>query len=96
MSEEKFDDEFLCLNLRRQPPQTRLVLVGWSTQYQLFSKFLCQSFFESKSGLLVESPLVGCKTPGKPQIFVWQLLHANEQTATLTISTRPLFDIFVD
>ena len=96
VSEEEFDDEFLCLDLRRQPPQTRLVLIGRSTQDQLFSKFFCQSFFEPRRGLIIESPLIGCKTLGNPQLFVWQLLHANEKTTTLTISTRPLFDVFVD
>ena len=94
--EEEFDDEFLCFDLCSQSPQARLIRIGRSTQDQLFSKFFCQSFLKPKCGLIIESTLVGCKTVGNPQLFMWQLLHANEKTATMTVSTRPLFDVFVN
>ena len=94
--EEQFDDDFFCLDLRCQPPQARLVLIGRRAQDQLFPKFLREFFLQAKCRLVVEREAVARQTRGQPKFVVRQALHPDEKPTTMPRASAPFFCVLID
>src|SRR6266545_2624677 len=85
--------DFLSSDLSCEPAQSRFVIVGRYANRQLGFKLFGESVFQSDSRLIVEFVVMPGKAERVKKLILGQLCHSDEQTATMTVSTRPGFNM---
>src|SRR6266478_6525059 len=96
MPQEKLDDNLPCLQLRNQPTQTSLIVIGRRTKRELVAEFLRQFPFEAQRGLIVDAVPAWDKAKRQPQLVLRQPLHAHEEPALSARSSTPFGNYIVD
>ena len=94
--EEQFDDHFFFFYLSCQSSESRLVLVARSSDGKLFPEFLRESGFKPRRGLVVHLPFFRREAFCDAQFFLGKALHSDQETAAVTFSSFPFFDMLIN
>ena len=92
VAQEQLDDDLLGLDLCRQAPQARFVLVGGNAGSQLVAELLGQTLLESQGRLVVHPLVAPHQTHGRAQFLLRQPLHPHEQAAAVPFAAGPSLD----
>jgi len=94
--EMELHDHLARLELRREPAQARLVIVGWGSNRELRTELLGQPALQADDRLIAHLVLMWQEAVGFAQLLLRQPLHAHKKAALLARAARPLIHKVVD
>jgi hypothetical protein len=94
--EVQFDDHLLGANLLCESSEPNFVSVCGGTKGELSSELLRKRLFQSDSSLVVEFSVLLNDAVRFGNFLLGERLHTDQKAAALAVTTRPLFDLFVE
>jgi hypothetical protein len=96
VAKKEFDNHFFGPNLGCESAQTVLVLIGRGAVCELIAKLFGHSFLEASRGLVVKAVRRLGKAQRVAELVLRKALHPDQDTAAVSFSARPAFDIAGD
>jgi hypothetical protein len=92
----QLDYHLFSTNLLGEPPKADLICVCGCTNGELSAELLRKRLLQSYGGLVVEFSVVLNDSIRTGNLLLGQRLHADQKAAAFAVTSRPLFDVFIE